>query len=114
MKKNSFIAFIISLIIVSIVILFNYFGIRNNSTLTCTRDDESKMVFIFNEVGIVKMTKDGKAVSDKEMSLYNIAMASSFAWNKMNGTYNEIVKKHMGDVAGYEEYKYDSYCNFRE
>ncbi len=114
MKKNSFIAFIISLVIVSIIILLNYIGIKKGSTLTCIRDDD-KIVFMFNENGISKMTKNGKAVSDKEMSLYNIAMASDFAWNKMSGTYEEIIKKHMSDVVNYEEeHYYFSYCEFED
>ena len=117
MKKNSFITFAITLVIVSIIILLNYIGIKNDSTLTCNRGDKSKIIFIFNEAGIVKMTKDGKLVSDQEMSLYNVAMSSSFAWNKMSGTYSEIVKRvkrHMSDVAEYEKYMYDSYCNFEQ
>lgn len=113
MKKNSFIAFIISLVIVGIVILFNYIGIQKESTLICIRDDD-KIVFSFNENGISKITKNGKSVSDGERKLYNMAIMGSFAWNKMSDTYSEIIKKHMNDVANYEKERYNSYCDFKE
>ncbi len=114
MKKNSFMAFIISLVIVSIIILFNYIGIRKESTLTCIRNDDNKIVFIINENGISKMIKNGKAVSNDEKKLYNLSMASDFAWNKMNGTYGQIIKKHMSDIVSHEKEYYFSYCDFRE
>lgn len=112
MKKDSFLIFLISLGMVGIFVLLYSTHIKNENTLICYREEE-KIVFLFNKNGIHKMIQNGKTVSTKEKNLYNLSMSASFAWNKMNGTNAEIIKKHMIDVADFEKKTYNADCNLK-
>lgn len=79
MKKNSFIPFIIMILIVGIIVAINYVGIIKNSTLTC-RNYKDKIVFLFDSNGIRDININGEKAIKKD---FLIPFASDFAWNNM-------------------------------
>ena len=115
MKKNSLISMIIAIIIIGILVGINIIGINRNSTLTCIRDNNDKVVYTFDDNGIKNIKINGKEISEVELTEYNLSFASDFSWNEMNNdNYLETVNDHIEDVTYYEEFMLEesSKCDF--
>ena len=110
-KKNEWI--IVPIIIVGYFLLafalalLNYYGIFNKK-LECTRPDNTKIEYRFNEEGVSKVLINGK--EDKiETSLANLRFLSDFFYIK-NGSSNNPIEDYLKTVKENEETELNSIC----
>lgn len=115
MKKNSLITFIISLVVVAIIVVIEVFILKEESILTCVRDGEDEVVFIFDADGLNDMKINGKKVSKGTLLDYKygtISLSDSYFMNDYS--YYDKVREYKNRIAKYEEDSYDFYsvCDF--